>query len=73
MNQLREITTFHGHILTLSLDQIESTYIPDPQLNRKKASIRTKSGDRWDVKRDEGVRVTMAWHAWAGSPSMTVG
>lgn len=73
MSELIEVTTFHGHILTIALSQIESTYIPNPQLARKKASIRTKSGQSLDVAREEGVRVTMAWHAFMGSPSMTVG
>ena len=73
MNALREIKTYDGHILTLSLDQIESTFIPDPQLSRKKAYIRTKGGDKWEVAREEGVNVTMDWHAFMGSASVSVG
>ncbi len=65
MNDLIEVTTINGHVLTLSFDAIESTRIPDPKLRRRQASVRTKSGDRWIVTREEGVRVTMEWHIWA--------
>ena len=65
MNVLREIKLYNGDILTLTLDQIESTEIPDPQKVRKKAYIRTKSGMTWEVARIEAVHVTMAWRSWA--------